>query len=309
MDPASPPDTPGAEAPAGEAAARALLVFNPHSRRAARALPEISQFIEREGLDFEIIRSDTPAGLGEVLSERGHAGDRIVLAGGDGTIHHALPHLLHDGRPGAVIPLGTANDFARSLNLPLEPIEACRVAARGRVQRIDLGAVNDVLFCNAAHLGIGVRVTRTISPRLKRWLGPLEYARSVADALRHRRPFSVTLRDETDTEHRVDTLHVAIGNGAYYGGGNIVTDDATIDDARLDLYAVEPRPLGELLRIAPALRHGRAGYQQGVYRWSGVRFDITAPAGLPIDADGELRAQTPARFHVLHGALPVLLPG
>ena len=246
--------------PVDEAAeARALLVFNPHSRRAARALPGLTRCLETEGLAVEVIRSDAPGGLGELLAERRGAGDRIILAGGDGTVHHALPDLVHDGRPVAVVPLGTANDFVRSLGLPLAAADACRVAAHGRVRHVDLGTANGVLFCNAAHLGLGVHVTRKLSPHLNRWLGPLEYVRSVADALNDRRPFTVDVYDDAGRRHQFETLHVAIGNGRYYGAGSVVTDDATIDDARLDLYSLEPRPLRSLMRTAPRLRRGQAG--------------------------------------------------
>ena len=288
--------------------ARALLVFNPHSRRAARALPSLTRCLETEGLAFEVIRSDAPGGLGELLAERRGAGDRIILAGGDGTVHHALPDLVHDGRPVAVVPLGTANDFVRSLGLPLAAADACRVAAHGRVRQVDLGTVNDILFCNAAHIGLGVHVTRNISPHLKRWLGSFEYVRSVADALYNRRPFTVELYDETDVLHRFETLHVAIGNGRYYGAGSVMTHDAAIDDARLDVYVVEPRPLPSLVRAAPRLRRGQAGTPDGIQRFSGTAFRIEAPAAMPVDTDGELSTRTPARFGLLAGALRVLVP-
>ena len=300
------PTTPHPVDPEAEEA-RALLLFNPHSRRAARALPALTRCLETEGLAFEVVRSDAPGGLGELLAERRGAGDRIILAGGDGTVHHALPDLVHDGRPVAVVPLGTANDFVRSLGLPLAAGEACRVAAHGRVRQVDLGTANDVLFCNAAHIGLGVHVTRKISPHLKRWLGPLEYVRSVADALYERRSFMVEVYDETGTRHRFETLHVAIGNGRYYGAGSVVTDDAAIDDARLDLYAIEPRSLRSLVRAAPRLRRGKAGALDGIHRLSGAEFRIEAPAAMPIDTDGELSTRTPARFGVLPGALRVLV--
>ncbi len=292
-----------------EIAARALLLFNPRSRRAARAMPELTRALERNGLELEVARADRPDVLARVLAEHGRDIDRVLLAGGDGTIHNALPDLIGQWRPVGLLPLGTANDFARSVGIPFEPEAACAVAARGRPRRIDVGQVNDIYYCNVAHIGLGVRVVKGLSPTRKRLLGPVEYLRSILDALRHRRAFSVTVLDEGGQRHQFKAVHVAIGNGRFYGAGSVVEATARIDDGRLDLYSIDPQPLGQLLRLGPSLRRGQAGDDHGLRRLGGSSLEVDTGISLPIETDGEIRAHTPARFRVLPGALRVLAPG
>lgn len=289
------------------ASPHALLLFNPRSRRSARALPDAAERLRREGLQPEIVRADRAGALAARTRAGGEAFDRILMAGGDGTLHRALPDLLAQSRPVAVLPLGTANDFARSVGIPLDLAAACEIAAHGRVRRIDLGEVNGVPFCNVAHIGLGVRAVHGISPRLKRLLGPLEYGRSLLDAMRHRHPFPVRV-DVDDGHHprHFSAIHVAIGNGRYYGAGSVIDPDATIDDGWLDLYSIDPQPLRALLRLGPALRDGRAGRERGVRRLHGTGLRIDTGRSLPIDTDGEIRTRTPASFRVLPGALAVL---
>ncbi len=290
-------------------AARALLLFNPRSRRAARALPTLTRALESNGLDLEVARADGPEALATTLAEHGREIDRVLLAGGDGTIHRALPDLIDQWRPVGLLPLGTANDFARSVGIPFEPEAACAVAARGRPCRVDVGQVNDVLYCNVAHIGLGVQVINGLSPARKRLLGPLEYLRSILDSLQHRRAFVVTVADDAAREYRFEAIHVAVGNGRYYGAGSVVEASARIDDGRLDLYSIDPQPLTKLLRLGPGLRHGRAGHEHGVRRLSGLALGIDTGIALPIETDGEIRTHTPAHFRVRPGALRILAPG
>lgn len=302
---ASPLQRPEASEPAS---ARALLLFNPRSRRAANALPTMTRALERNGLEVEVARADTPSVLSETLAERGPEIDRILLAGGDGTIHRALPDLVAQSRPVGLLPLGTANDFARSVGIPFEAEAACAVAARGQPRRVDLGEVNDIYYCNVAHIGLGVQVVHGLSPTRKRLLGPLEYLRSILDALQHRRAFAVDVIDDRDRHHCFEAVHVAVGNGRFYGAGSVIETNARIDDGRLDLYSIDPQPVSRLLRLGPALRQGHAGHEHGVRRLGGTHLAVNTGTSLPIETDGEIRTQTPARFRVLPDALRVLAP-
>src|ERR671926_181555 len=91
---------------------------------------------------------------GDLLRERGRAFDLVMLGGGDGTMNAAASALVEIGRPLAVLPLGTGNDLARTLGIPLDPLAAAEVAAAGRTRRIDLGLVNGRPFFNVACVGL-----------------------------------------------------------------------------------------------------------------------------------------------------------
>ena len=100
----------------------------------------------------------------------------MIVAGGDGTLNAALQGLVEAGLPLGIIPLGTANNLARTLGIPSDPAGACEVIAAGHRRRIDLGWVNGRYFCTTASVGLSVQITEELSPEAKRRWGPAAYA-------------------------------------------------------------------------------------------------------------------------------------
>ena len=190
--------------------------------------------------------------------------DRVVLAGGDGTMNAAAPALLESGLPFAIVPLGTGNDLARTLGIPEDPAAAAGVAADGRFRAIDVGFANDVPFFNVASVGFGVDLTRALTRDAKRRWGKLGYAVAAVRVLARMRPFSAAIRCG-DEVVRSRTIHVAVGNGRHYGGGMTVSERSRIDDGTLDVFSLEVGSVWGLLRLLPALRRGDHG------RWHEVR--------------------------------------
>ena len=136
---------------------RVLVVVNPNASRAEAVLPALSAwFTENCHAVFVVTKSKTERR--RELETHGKDVDLIVLGGGDGTISKDLPQLLVLKRPFAVLPLGTANDFARTLGIPLDPLDAAKVALNGRSHRIDVGLVNNLPYLNVASVGIASKV-------------------------------------------------------------------------------------------------------------------------------------------------------
>jgi YegS/Rv2252/BmrU family lipid kinase len=172
------------------------------------------------------------------LGTRGKAVDLIVIGGGDGTVSTAVSQLLKLNRPFAVIPLGTANDFARTLGLPSDPLEAAKIALNGREHRIDVGLVNDRPYLNVASVGVASRVTELQSKELKRRWRVVAYAIGLMKAARNLQPFFVRLDLDGRPAWSGLVYQVSVGNGRFHGGGLVVADDAAIDDGKLDLYLI-----------------------------------------------------------------------
>lgn len=175
------------------------------------------------------------------------AGDTVLVAGGDGSVSRVAGICLaHDATLG-VLPSGTANDFARNLRLPEDPDALCALIARGPTARLDVGWLDDRLFLNVVHVGLGTLPALQASPRLKRWLGRFSYA-AVLPQLRRLgllRGFQARLAaDDEPLEER--WLSLAIASGAFFGGGSKVPG-ASLQDGRLTLVAVRPRPWWRLL--------------------------------------------------------------
>ena len=149
---------------------RVLVVVNPNASRAEAALPALSSWFT-ENCHALIVVTKSKKERRRELEAHGREVDLIVIGGGDGTISKALPQLLKLKRPFAVLPLGTANDFARTLGLPPEPLEAAEIAVNGREHRIDVGLVNDRPYLNVASVGIASKVAKMQSKELKRSCG------------------------------------------------------------------------------------------------------------------------------------------
>lgn len=285
------------------AATRALLVRNPLSRRGAEDLGPVIDLLEAGGL---VIREAGGLRTSDIAAQAACA-DLVLVAGGDGTVHHAAPALLAARKPFGILPMGTANDLARSLGVPADPLEAARVVLEGRTRTIDLGDVNGVPFFNVASLGVSVELARELTRETKRRFGAFGYALAGARALTRARPFRATI--EMDGRVRnVRTFQIAVGNGRYYGGGMSVHEDCRIGDGRLYLYSLEMRSLWKLAIMIFDFRAGTYGAWEDVRAEVGERFVVRTRRPREINADGEIVTRTPAVFSLRRRALEVFAP-
>jgi YegS/Rv2252/BmrU family lipid kinase len=295
------------------AGVRCLLVLNPHSRNGGSQRDALRDAVLGQGCELigDTVDSE-PAALAERLHAHGAGlrpgSDRILVAGGDGTVQRLLPALVDAPLPVGLVPLGTANDLARTLGLPDDIDGAVAVACRGRPVRIDVGRINDCLFANVASLGLGPQVTRRLSARLKQRIGILGYPKALLGAYRDTKPFRCRVKVDGGEPVTLRTVHVAIGNGRHYGGGATVDECASIDDGMLDLYALSPMPLWRFILRGPWLKYGRHRRVDGVRTLHGRRMVVDTSRRLRISADGELVGHTPATVEVLPGALRVMVP-
>jgi diacylglycerol kinase (ATP) len=286
---------------------RALLLLNPRARRGAEAAGDIAAGLRRAGLELVVEPTGDPSSLAGVIRRHAAEVDRVVVAGGDGTINQAVQVLVELGLPLAIIPAGTANNMARTVGLPLDLAGTTAVAAGSHRRRVDLGRVNGRWFCTTASIGLSVQITEELSPDLKRRLGPVAYVLAALKVLRRTHPFHADISWESGSRH-TRTVQIVVGNGRYYGAALAVAPDATIDDARLDLYSVEVNQWWELLKVAPFLKWGTHVKRREVEALRAKVFDIRTRRPMPIDVDGELGAETPGRFEVVPRALEVFTP-
>ncbi|MDR6415601.1 lipid kinase [Pseudarthrobacter sulfonivorans] len=246
--------------------------------------------------------------LDRVLAD-GH--DLVVVGGGDGTLSYAAGRVAGTNVVLGVLPLGTANDFARTLEIPNNLAEACATVADGKVVDIDLGRANGEPFLNVASVGLSVSVTEALSPRLKRYIGPLAYSIATILAYTRHKPFRARL-EFPDGDHEPldleDLLQVAVGNGRHYGGGNTVSPTAGIDDHTLDIYAIVAGPLREHVSIARLLKDGSFIKHDRVYHLTSRHVRLVTEPPLPVNLDGEIATTTPADFTIQRNAVHVVVP-
>jgi YegS/Rv2252/BmrU family lipid kinase len=233
--------------------------------------------------------------------------DRIVIGGGDGTISSALPEVLELEKPLAVLPLGTANDFSRTMGLPQEAAAAARIALSGRAHKVDVGLVNGRPFLNVASVGIAANVSRVQSRGLKIALPALSYAISLIKVALEAHPFYVELDIDGGLVWSGAVYQVSVGNGRYHGGGLCVAEQAAIDDGKLDIYAVLPGTFWQLLACITHLKFGFT-VPDVLRRGSAKHVRIRTWRSRSVNADGEIRSNTPAEFSLLPKRLTVIVP-
>lgn len=286
---------------------RALLIVNRKSREGEADLNAGLAFLRREGFDLREFYLEEAQKIPEIIRTLGSEADVVILGGGDGTLNAGAAAVVESKRPLGVLPMGTANDLARTLGIPDDLEGACRVIAENRSHRIDLGRVNGRFFFNTASIGLAATVAHMITPQVKRRWGALGYGRCVMEALQENRSFRAQIRcDEKVLHHR--SIQITVGNGRHYGGGMTVAEEAAIDDGLLHLYSLEPQTVWQLLRLAPALRRGSIAERDRVILLSGRSVEVKTRRPLPVDTDGELTTRTPALFEVVPAILPVFVP-
>jgi YegS/Rv2252/BmrU family lipid kinase len=289
-------------------AKRALLLVNRHARKGQKNFAQAVDALNT--LDFELFTAPLkdPQSLPKLVQQYQEQIDVVIVGGGDGTLNAVVDALVEAQLPLGVIPLGTANDLARTLHIPLTIPEACRVIANGKLQAIDLGWVNGKYFFNVASLGLSVSMTERLSKGAKQRWGVLAYALAAAQVLGQTRSFPAEIR-QAGQSTSVHTIQIAVGNGRYYGGGMAVADDATIDDQRLDVYSLELQHWWQVFPLLFTLPKGQHDSHPWVRSLRCQDVEILTPQhAYAINTDGELTRSTPARFRVVPKALRVFVP-
>ena len=299
--------------PAGEAA----LLINGGSRRGAAAYEPALRAMAQSGIRvrFSALVHDLDSMRAAVADVVVRGCSLLVVGGGDGTVGAVaglVADLPADRRPVlGVLPLGTANDFARTLDLPADLAAAVGVLANGKVVDIDLGRANGLPFLNVASLGLSVEATLALRPAVKRRLGSLAYPISSLVAYRRHRPFRARLEfpdEERPPLELGDLLQVAVGNGRHYGGGNTVAPDAGIDDSTLDVYAIQAGRLRDHLSVARLIRDGSLIQHDHVQHVVTRSLVLHTDEPQPVNLDGEIAATSPVRFSVQRNGIDVAVP-
>ncbi|WP_456269990.1 lipid kinase YegS [Kushneria sp. AK178] len=275
------------------------------------ALREAVDRIRNEGINLSVRVTWESGDIARFLKDAvDQAIDRIIVAGGDGTLHEATNALMGietSNRPTlGIIPMGTANDFASATGIPEPPLDALSLAVYGTPRAIDIARINDLYFLNMASGGFGAKVTSDTPPALKKLLGGGAYSLvGVMQAWRFE-PFRCHLQTH-DGSYERDLIVLAVGNGRQAGGGQELTPRALLNDGLLDVLTVESF---SLVRVGSAIHELRELPRNGrLVRYHQLTsMDFQSESPLPINLDGEFHEFTQARVEVCPGAMSIVLP-
>ena len=287
-----------------------------HRKSANR--PEVKaavKAVRKKGVELRVLvpfnKKEKPRVVQEAL-DRG--AERIIAGGGDGTINAVARALVGDGSspPAAtlgVLPLGTANDFARGCGLPVGDLPAClEIAATCDAKFIDVGEVNGRHFINVASGGFGAEITATTPVDLKRALGGGAYALMGLIKAASLSPYPVTLKVPGEAPQEGGMLFMAVGNNRFAGGGFDVASHSDMTDGQLDVAAILEGPGLDPVRLKRELDDPLNPENLNVFYRQLAGFCIESPDKLHCNLDGEPYLSRKLAFSVLPKHLGVAIP-
>jgi lipid kinase YegS len=272
-------------------------------------IAEAISILRSEGTSLEVQRTHGD-GHGTELARAGAArADVVVAVGGDGTLHEVAAGLL--GAPGeavmALVPAGTANDFARGCGIPLTPLEALRLAQAGAPRVIDVLRVNERYTVNVATAAFTGDEPVELSSELKRALGGVAYW--VAGFLRslqlEPKPLRWLSPDGRSEDH---ILLLTAANGRQTGGGAVVAEGALLDDGLMDIRLVRDFPVFDLPLLIAELADPLDDPSGYIGRYRLPWFEVEAQEPWKLSLDGEPMEASRVRFEVEPKALRIVLP-
>jgi diacylglycerol kinase (ATP) len=302
----------------------AVLVVNTKARSGRKAFEAAREALAARGIPLVSCHAlASPRRMPQLLAEvLARGARRILVGGGDGTVSCAVSHLLGRDVTLGVLPLGTGNDFARSLGIAGTVEAGCEVIAGGYTARVDVGLANGRPFLNAASLGLATAIARRLTKRRKQRMGKLAYPVTAASQAWEHQPFRVRMKADTES-YELEVLQLVVGNGRYHGAGNMVAPSAALDDHRLHVYAItapsaesgregtglgQLQDLSTLARVALSLRSGHHVEHPAVTYLRTARLYVEAEPVQEVNADGELIGRTPMLFELVPSALRVYAP-
>jgi diacylglycerol kinase (ATP) len=248
--------------------------------------------------------------------------DLAVVAGGDGTIHRALPKLIHSAIPVLIFPCGSGNDFARALGITSvrASLRLARDFVQGRacIRELDLGIIsdsngNETPFCCVAGMGLDAAAAQ-FGNRLPPWLRAhggylLAALKALLSPATLSLRISAVLAGGSEREIEQDSCLFSMANAPFFGGGLPIAPGALLDDGQLDCVLVRSMSRFQLLRRAPLLLNGRHLRLKEVDWLRVQKLEIISNPPTEVFADGEPVCSTPVSVRVLRSALRVIAPG
>jgi YegS/Rv2252/BmrU family lipid kinase len=304
----------GGEARRAPVTSHVVLVASPHAGR-SHQLESARAALAANGLS---IARELPirrlSDLGPLLRDSSGVGWLVIAAGGDGTVGAVSNHVVNTRAVLGILPLGTSNDFARSLGIPMKVEKAVRLFTEGKVATVDVGRLvvageEPKHFVHAATAGLNVSFAKLATrASVRRRLGRLTYAVAGALALRDLRSFGCRLTYEGRTEH-YELTHLSVINAPVFGGFlGMRVSGSDPDDGLLDVLAVEALPAHRLILVAIHQLFHIGRPIKGIHAIHVGELKAHTDEPLEVALDGEILGRLPADFVVAGEALRVVTP-
>lgn len=291
---------------------RSCVIYNPNSG-SALSHDELVALCAPLG-EVELMPTSEQGGAQALAAEALTKGFELVIAaGGDGTINEVVNGLAKDWSRAqlGILPLGTGNDFARTIAMPTEPAEAVRVLAAAQSEIIDVVKVTSMdelcYFINVSAGGFSGLVDEKLDDETKKSWGPLAYLRAAVIALPDMTNYHMTFSFDDDEPLLLQALNIVVANGRFVAGGWPIAPHAVLDDGLMDVVIVPVLPATKLGLLAPQLFTGQHIDNDELVVRRARRFSVDSEPGMWFNVDGEMVGNEPAVFEVLPRTLRVIV--
>lgn len=290
---------------------KTCVILNPRAGTAL-AQGQLAEHLRRvPGLT--IVETKQPGDGRRLATEAVRSGcDLLVAAGGDGTINEVLNGMAADfGRAAfGILPLGTANDFARTINLPADVPAAIEILLAGQTEPVDViryTGTEPRYFLNVSAGGFSGLVNEALTDEMKQTWGPLAYLRSAAAVLPNLTDYRTFIACDDGPEQKLHLYNMVVANARYVAGGIPIAPEAQLNDGLADIIIVPAASILELAVLGPQILLGAHLASELIHFRRIRKISVRSEPGMWFNVDGELIANVPATFEVLPRVLKLVV--
>lgn len=291
---------------------KAMIIINPSSgkEKAVEILPQLKSVVQslyEEAVVRETAKEGDAAEFAREACEQEY--DAVVSMGGDGTISETVNGIAEQcHRPNlGIVPMGTVNDFARALKIPLEPESAIQLLSDRQTIPVDIGKINDCYFMNVLAVGAIAEATYAVTAEQKTKLGSFAYFLEGIKAILNKIPFKLTVEhDEGKWTGQAYLLVSALTNSV--GGFESLAPEAEVNDGKIHTFVIKDISFPQIMKIIPRLLKGELKEHDQVEYIRTSRVKVSASEELVVNIDGDEGKPLPFSAQVLKQHLHVFVP-
>lgn len=285
------------------------LIFNPKARQIPKDTSDFLQTFKEYDIHIEdIFELGDPVKLRQQLSRIDSKSSIILVASGDGGVSSVIDYFTYSEVVVGIIPMGTANSFARSLGIPLELNDALKVIKDNHFTKIDLGKIGDDYFANTANLGISALINQSVNDDAKGIFGRGAYLISAIYHLITAKSFDLVITSENKIKKVFRGVELLIANGKYQGGINLAPN-ASLKSSQINLRIIKSSFMSKykLMIFWLGRIFGQNWFEDIIVDLEGTSFFIETVPNLQVDIDGESSIKTPFEISIAAKAINIII--
>lgn len=287
------------------------LIYNPNSgeKRIVNYLDDIIKIYQKHNYMLVPYRLNKEEHISKAFLGIDETYDHLLLAGGDGTLDTVINSMkeFDIDLPIGILPTGTANDFAKALDIPWDIKKAIECIIKSTPERIDIGKINDKYFINVASAGMFTDVSQKINPDLKNYMGKVSYYITGIEEALHMRKFNIRVTSD-EVKYEGDMYLMLVFNGKTAGNINLAYK-AEVNDGYLDVIIFKGMPIPKSIPVLISVLRGdhldQFNENELLY-FKTKKVLIECSDDLSTDIDGEKGPDFPLQIECIKDGIQIL---